>query len=278
MSVPEVIAGAGHRGRADPQNGLQPSNRTSPRCSAGLRTLPEDRTGGGQSADQRPSGEPLSWGRKASLPFAAVISTASTRWWWILKTTARESREISWIRFSIPFYHTPRSGRHGIGPFHFLRADPGAPRTDQRSFAPAAAAGFRSFFPWTAPPISAWSGHSLHRPQRQVSEGAQGQFCGRGDLAVGSPGPAGRRSRFSGAASGSRYRCLRSPSPGIQRLDASGKIRAKHPLLPVILYSTDRKALSPPPQIKALPDFTLHKPFSIDRFRKSFMGWGRQRL
>jgi PAS domain S-box-containing protein len=56
------------------------------------------------------------------------------------------------------------------------------------------------------------------------------------------------------------------------------KIREKHPLLPVILYSTDRKALSPPPQIKASPDFTLHKPFSIDKLQKIIHEVGRQRL
>ncbi|MDD3259294.1 MAG: ATP-binding protein [Smithellaceae bacterium] len=56
------------------------------------------------------------------------------------------------------------------------------------------------------------------------------------------------------------------------------KIRAKYPLLPVILYSTDRKALSVPPQIKAAPDFTLHKPFSIDKLQKIIHEVGRQRL
>ena len=55
------------------------------------------------------------------------------------------------------------------------------------------------------------------------------------------------------------------------------KIRAKHPLLPVILYSTDRKALSPPP-LKTLPDFTLHKPFSIYKLQKIIHEVGRQRL
>ncbi|MEE9935394.1 MAG: PAS domain S-box protein [Deltaproteobacteria bacterium] len=56
------------------------------------------------------------------------------------------------------------------------------------------------------------------------------------------------------------------------------KIHAKFPLLPVILYSADRKALSAPPQAKALPDYTLHKPFSIDKLQKIIHDVGRQQL
>ncbi|MBP7342228.1 MAG: PAS domain S-box protein [Smithellaceae bacterium] len=56
------------------------------------------------------------------------------------------------------------------------------------------------------------------------------------------------------------------------------KIHAKFPLLPVILYSADRKALVAPPQAKALPDYTLHKPFSIDKLQKIIHDVGRQQL
>jgi PAS domain S-box-containing protein len=56
------------------------------------------------------------------------------------------------------------------------------------------------------------------------------------------------------------------------------KIRAKFPLLPVILYTTDRKALKPPAQIKMVPDHTLHKPFSIDQLQKIIHDLGRQQL
>ncbi len=56
------------------------------------------------------------------------------------------------------------------------------------------------------------------------------------------------------------------------------KIKAKYPLLPVILYCADRKALKPPPQIKALPDYTLHKPFHIDKLQKVIHELGRQQL
>ena len=56
------------------------------------------------------------------------------------------------------------------------------------------------------------------------------------------------------------------------------RIKAKYPLLPVILYSADRKALKPPPQIKPLPDYTLHKPFNIDKLQKIIHDLGRQQL
>ncbi|HOX15424.1 MAG TPA: PAS domain S-box protein [Smithellaceae bacterium] len=56
------------------------------------------------------------------------------------------------------------------------------------------------------------------------------------------------------------------------------KIRAKFPLLPVILYSADRRALKPPAQINVLPDYMLHKPFSIDQLQKIIHELGRQHL
>ena len=56
------------------------------------------------------------------------------------------------------------------------------------------------------------------------------------------------------------------------------KIKTKYPLLPVILYSADRKALKPPSQIKVLPDCSLHKPFSIDKLQKIIHELGRQQL
>ncbi len=56
------------------------------------------------------------------------------------------------------------------------------------------------------------------------------------------------------------------------------KIRAKFPLLPVILYSADRKALKPPPQIKVVPDYTLARPFHIDKLQNIIHELGRQQL
>ncbi len=56
------------------------------------------------------------------------------------------------------------------------------------------------------------------------------------------------------------------------------KIRSKYPLLPVILYSADRRALKPPSQIRMLPDYTLHKPFSISQLQKIIHELGRQHL
>ncbi len=56
------------------------------------------------------------------------------------------------------------------------------------------------------------------------------------------------------------------------------KIHAKYPLLPVILYSPDRKALKVPPQAKAQPDFALHRPFNIDKLQKIIRDLGRQQL
>jgi PAS domain S-box-containing protein len=55
-------------------------------------------------------------------------------------------------------------------------------------------------------------------------------------------------------------------------------IKAKHPLLPVILYSADRKALNPPSGIKTTPDYTLHKPFNMDKLQKIIHDLGRQYL
>jgi len=56
------------------------------------------------------------------------------------------------------------------------------------------------------------------------------------------------------------------------------KIRSKYPLLPVILYSADQRALKPPSQIRMLPDYTLHKPFSISQLQKIIHELGRQHL
>jgi PAS domain S-box-containing protein len=56
------------------------------------------------------------------------------------------------------------------------------------------------------------------------------------------------------------------------------KIRTKFPLLPVMLYSTDRKALKPSLQTKMMPDYVLHKPFSIDKLQKIIHDLGRQQL
>jgi len=56
------------------------------------------------------------------------------------------------------------------------------------------------------------------------------------------------------------------------------KIRSTYPLLPVILYSTDRKALKAPPEITAVSDYTLHRPFNIDKLHKIIHDLGRQLL
>ena len=65
---------------------------------------------------------------------------------------------------------------------------------------------------------------------------------------------------------------------GFDGWDLMEKIKIKYPLLPVILYSADRKALKPPASIKMLPDDTLHKPFHIDTLQKLIHELGRQHL
>jgi DNA-binding NtrC family response regulator len=65
---------------------------------------------------------------------------------------------------------------------------------------------------------------------------------------------------------------------GFNGWDLIERIKTKYPLLPVILYSADRKALKPPSQIKMLPDYTLHKPFNIDKLQKIIHDLGRQQL
>ncbi|MHB8138812.1 MAG: PAS domain-containing sensor histidine kinase [Smithellaceae bacterium] len=65
---------------------------------------------------------------------------------------------------------------------------------------------------------------------------------------------------------------------GFDGWDLMDKIKTKYPLLPVILYSADRRALKPPSQIKTLPDHTLHKPFTIDKLQKIIHELGRQQL
>lgn len=56
------------------------------------------------------------------------------------------------------------------------------------------------------------------------------------------------------------------------------KIRAKHPLLPVIFYSADRRALKPPAGSGIQPDYVLHKPFHIEKLQKVIHDLGRQQL
>ena len=55
-------------------------------------------------------------------------------------------------------------------------------------------------------------------------------------------------------------------------------IRRHFPLLPVILYSSDKKATKPPEEIKDIPDLILQKPFNIDKLQKIIRDLGRQRL
>jgi PAS domain S-box-containing protein len=56
------------------------------------------------------------------------------------------------------------------------------------------------------------------------------------------------------------------------------KIRAACPLLPVILYCTDKSALQKPAGVSATPDYILHKPFSIDQLQTIIHELGRQQL
>ncbi|MGV8057471.1 MAG: ATP-binding protein [Smithellaceae bacterium] len=55
-------------------------------------------------------------------------------------------------------------------------------------------------------------------------------------------------------------------------------IRNRFPLLPVILYASDKKAIKPPAGITAVPDLILQKPFNIDKLQKTIHDLGRQRL
>jgi hypothetical protein len=55
-------------------------------------------------------------------------------------------------------------------------------------------------------------------------------------------------------------------------------IRRRFPLLPVILYSSDKKATKQPAEITAIPDLVLLKPFNIDKLQKIIHDLGRQRL
>jgi PAS domain S-box-containing protein len=55
-------------------------------------------------------------------------------------------------------------------------------------------------------------------------------------------------------------------------------IRRHYPLLPVILYSSDKKATKQPEEITDIPDLVLHKPFNIDKLQKIIRDLGRQRL
>jgi PAS domain S-box-containing protein len=65
---------------------------------------------------------------------------------------------------------------------------------------------------------------------------------------------------------------------GFSAWDLMDKIKTKHPLLPVIIYSADRRALKAPSQIRTLPDCTLQKPFTIDKLQKVIHEIGRQQL
>ncbi len=56
------------------------------------------------------------------------------------------------------------------------------------------------------------------------------------------------------------------------------RIRAAHPLIPVILYSADKKALKKPAGVTATPDFILHRPFPIDQLQNIIHELGRQQL
>lgn len=56
------------------------------------------------------------------------------------------------------------------------------------------------------------------------------------------------------------------------------QIKSRFPLLPVILYSNDKKALKPPAEIAAIPELLLQKPFDIDKLQKIIHDLGRQRL
>ena len=55
-------------------------------------------------------------------------------------------------------------------------------------------------------------------------------------------------------------------------------IRRHYPLLPVILYSSDKNAIKQPAEIREIPDLVLQKPFNIDRLQKIIHDLGRQRL
>ncbi|MRR16768.1 MAG: PAS domain S-box protein [Deltaproteobacteria bacterium] len=65
---------------------------------------------------------------------------------------------------------------------------------------------------------------------------------------------------------------------GFDGWDLVEQIKAKYPLLPVILYSADRRALGAPARIKLLPDFALAKPFPIVELQKVIHELGRQHL
>ncbi len=56
------------------------------------------------------------------------------------------------------------------------------------------------------------------------------------------------------------------------------QIKRRFPLMPVILYSIDKKAINPPLDMAAVADLTLQKPFNIDKLQKIIHDLGRQRL
>jgi CheY-like chemotaxis protein len=56
------------------------------------------------------------------------------------------------------------------------------------------------------------------------------------------------------------------------------RLRNRFPLLPVILYSGDKKAIKTPAENTDVPDLVLQKPFNIDKLQKIIHDLGRQRL
>ncbi len=56
------------------------------------------------------------------------------------------------------------------------------------------------------------------------------------------------------------------------------RIRAVHPLIPVILYSADQKALKKPADLSVEPEFILQRPFPIDQLQRIIHELGRQQL
>ena len=65
---------------------------------------------------------------------------------------------------------------------------------------------------------------------------------------------------------------------GFEAWDLLERIRSRFPLLAVVLYASDKKALKPSAEITAVPDLMLQKPFNIDKLQKIIHDLGRQRL
>jgi len=60
--------------------------------------------------------------------------------------------------------------------------------------------------------------------------------------------------------------------------DLLEKIKTKYPLMPVILYSSDSRALKAPSRSRTIPDCTMQKPFTIEELQKVIHEIGRQQL